>query len=228
MFTGREVPTRKGSQFVSKSAAHLQRPKPNSNQKKSIFSQQPSDEFVVLHRRNHEVKIGDSLDEVLEILEKQSIQQEAQRDDDVGMKNSKTLVTKSGSQATRQGGHFAKLKKKEHYKKFIESQAKSRETHLDVEKLQSKIKELTKSIEIKSKVATPGEPKVTEFSKRTKINKKEIVQAVGALCMVLVIIFMVVFMFEGNKIFSILSASPIPLMTPKKKSNNFWNWFMNP
>lgn len=216
MFNGREVPTRKGSQFVSKSTAYPQRPKPNSKQKKSLFSQ-PSNESIVLHRRNREVKIDDSL----EIVEKQSIQQEAHRDDNVGMKNSKTLVIKSGSL----GGHFAKLKKKEHYKKFIESQAKSREMHLDVEKLQSKIDELTKSIEIKSKVAAPDEPKVTEVSKRTKIDKKE---AVGALCMVLTIIFMVVFMFEGNKIFSILSDSPIPLMTPKKKSNNFWNWFMNP
>lgn len=227
MYNGREVPMRKGSQFVSTSAIYPQRPKPNSNQKKSIFSQ-PYDEFPVSHRRNREVKIGDSLNEVLDLdnVEKQSNQQEAQRDDDASMKYSKTLVVKNG----KLGGHFAKLKKKEHYKKFIESQAKSQEMHLDVEKLQSKIEQLTKIIEMKGKGAKQVEPKVAEVSKPTKIDKKEIVQAFGSLCMVLVLIFLVVFMFEGKKIFSILSASPIgiPMMITKKKSNSFWDWFKKP
>lgn len=187
---GEKKSMKRGSCFIQPVSSFAFRPKA----KKNIYSK-PSNEDFPEHYLQRQTMIGDGDFEYpcAPQLEKDFLET-------CTKKSCSVIVDKKNVK----NGHFAKLKKKEEYKKYVENKSKSLEMQQlqsTIAKIQSKIDELSKAIESKATVKTGQvtQTLIVETKRKLNWNKRKSVEGFGAAIVIIAGLMLCLFIFDHNK-----------------------------
>lgn len=201
---------KRGSFFIASPDMNANRTKP----KKTIFSSS-NDDFSKFHF-HREKTIGDSNENVSKLNSDWTVNESG----NVEVKMSKTVLVDKKN--LKYPGHFSNLKKKnqEEFNKFLESKPKNIEIiqmKATIEKIQTKVQELSKQIELRlqSKAqredsariisfACPSKNAVEDSRKDFKFNWKDhkMREAIACVAAIAVFIILVLYFVEGKFFFT--------------------------
>lgn len=200
----------------------------SSKPKKTIFTNQSTEDFSQFHfQRQRELKTGDSNENNLKT---DSYWLNENGNDEA--KISKTVLVDKKN--LKHLGHFSRLKKRnqEDYNKFLEQKSKNIELcqlKATIEKIQSKIDELSKQIEFKT-LSKGSVEDSTKFSYvkdsvavsevcQFKLNPQETLKSIGIVALFVILLVLILCTVEGQFFFnSILVPGSLNLKTKFTKS----------
>lgn len=218
---------KRGSFFITSPDMNANRSKP----KKTIFSSSNDDISKFHFHRHRETTVGDSNENISKLNSDWTVNESG----NVEVKMSKTVLVDKKN--LKYPGHFSNLKKKnqEEFNKFLESKSKNIEIiqmKATIEKIQSKIRELSKEIELRLQprgqhedsariisVASPSKNIVEDLRQdfKFKWNDRKMREAIGLVSAIAVFILVVLYFIEGKFFFS---SVLLPLKPNQSKS-----WF---
>lgn len=213
---GENKALKRGSCFIQPVSSFARDPRP----KKNIYSKSSQDEISEFLIQRRDLSNGDcahnfwSDETVQEVIEP------------------KITLSVVKDKKKFKAGHFAKMKKKEDYKKFIESKSKSLEAeqlHLTISMLQSKIDELSKAVEAKSlkKPVQSKQPKETirgglALKEKFDWANEEVLKGSGVAGIIIAFLLLGLYFAEGDKFSHSIFSSKSAMSS---MSDSSFRWF---
>ena len=226
----------RGSCFVNPSMNSMIRPK----RKKNIFSKPSTCDLSDFDdRRYHETKAGDSNENMVKadmnFFKTNKVDMKGNKTNYLESKKSKTFVV---DKKIYKSGYFAKLKKKnqEELNRLFDQRSKDVDIiqiKTSIEKIQEKIGELSKAIDLKSSTYNHQQEtkKVvdsrnsSDSKKKFKASATKVMKALAAVGIMFIVILLLLYFVEGKHFFSsVWSPNSFKLSLKSTKSKS---WFGN-